>query len=210
MPSRKDYTDASVLAKAYEKLPSCGALASEVFGCSKSTIQYWMKVHGIEKNLLKTVSFADPTKPWTKRKLLERMYRRHGARALAKKWNCNPTTVWNWLIRFGIERRKPTGPGVVHKAPYEALARAKKLRGLKRPLSAYDSRKIKKETGQCERCGYNEFIEILEVHHLDRNRLNNKRRNLMVLCPNCHALDSRGILRIEVKRRKAKRFEAKG
>lgn len=42
---------------------------------------------------------------------------------------------------------------------------------------------------QCERCGYKECKKILGVHHKDRNRNNNKRDNLEILCPNCHSLE---------------------
>jgi len=41
----------------------------------------------------------------------------------------------------------------------------------------------------CERCGYNNHPEILQVHHKDRNRKNNATDNLEVLCPNCHSYD---------------------
>ena len=43
----------------------------------------------------------------------------------------------------------------------------------------------------CNRCGYDEQTEILEVHHKDRNRENNKLDNLEILCPNCHAVEHR-------------------
>jgi hypothetical protein len=39
---------------------------------------------------------------------------------------------------------------------------------------------------KCENCGYNEH-DILQIHHIDKNRKNNKKENLIVLCPNCHA-----------------------
>jgi hypothetical protein len=42
------------------------------------------------------------------------------------------------------------------------------------------------DSPECERCGYDEHIEILQVHHRDRNRMNNKESNLEILCPNCH------------------------
>jgi len=41
---------------------------------------------------------------------------------------------------------------------------------------------------KCEKCGYDEVKEILGIHHIDGNRENNKRNNLMVVCPNCHSL----------------------
>ena len=39
---------------------------------------------------------------------------------------------------------------------------------------------------KCAICGYNEEIEILEVHHKDENHNNNEPSNLCILCPNCH------------------------
>ncbi len=42
---------------------------------------------------------------------------------------------------------------------------------------------------QCEKCGYNKVPKILGVHHIDRNRDNNNKDNLIVLCPMCHSLE---------------------
>lgn len=42
---------------------------------------------------------------------------------------------------------------------------------------------------ECNRCGYKKHKEILEVHHIDRNRNNNAPSNLEVICPNCHMED---------------------
>ena len=39
---------------------------------------------------------------------------------------------------------------------------------------------------KCAICGYDECIEILEVHHIDENRNNNSIENLIILCPICH------------------------
>lgn len=38
----------------------------------------------------------------------------------------------------------------------------------------------------CYDCGFNDFPEILQVHHIDRNTNHNKIENLVLLCPNCH------------------------
>lgn len=40
----------------------------------------------------------------------------------------------------------------------------------------------------CERCGFKE-TGILQVHHKDRNRKNNKKENIEIICPNCHTLE---------------------
>lgn len=45
-----------------------------------------------------------------------------------------------------------------------------------------------KITNGCESCGWNEVADVLELHHRDRNRSNNHRSNLSILCPTCHTL----------------------
>lgn len=39
---------------------------------------------------------------------------------------------------------------------------------------------------KCACCGWDEDKRILEVHHIDGNRNNNKIDNLIILCPTCH------------------------
>lgn len=39
----------------------------------------------------------------------------------------------------------------------------------------------------CMSCKYDEFPDILEVHHIDFDRSNNKLSNLSILCPICHS-----------------------
>ncbi len=38
---------------------------------------------------------------------------------------------------------------------------------------------------KCQRCEYSK-VEILHVHHKDRNHSNNDTSNLELICPNCH------------------------
>jgi hypothetical protein len=52
---------------------------------------------------------------------------------------------------------------------------------------SYRQKALNKKENQCNRCGYNQNIKILQVHHIDENRDNNKLDNLEILCPNCHA-----------------------
>lgn len=49
-------------------------------------------------------------------------------------------------------------------------------------------RKLIRDIGRCERCGFNE-THILQIHHKDRNGSHNERINLELLCPNCHAIE---------------------
>lgn len=53
----------------------------------------------------------------------------------------------------------------------------------------YWRKSLIKAVGKCEYCGYDEVLGILQIHHHDRDRSNNTRENLKLLCPNCHALD---------------------
>jgi hypothetical protein len=39
----------------------------------------------------------------------------------------------------------------------------------------------------CKRCEYKEFSCAVEIHHIDHNRENNNKENLIPLCANCHA-----------------------
>ena len=38
----------------------------------------------------------------------------------------------------------------------------------------------------CRRCGYNEFVGCVDIHHIDENHKNNEKANLMPLCATCH------------------------
>lgn len=52
---------------------------------------------------------------------------------------------------------------------------------------------LKKYNYSCANCGYNEYKELLEVHHIDRNRNNNKVENFICLCVMCHTAIHRNV-----------------
>jgi 5-methylcytosine-specific restriction endonuclease McrA len=105
---------------------------------------------------------------------------------------------------YGLSQRKEV-PCVVCKSPILASKHARtcsracsnKYRtGIKyklgRPLKdkvrnqrALKTRLIAQRGVKCERCGYSK-LEILHVHHKDRDRNNNDLSNLELICPNCH------------------------
>lgn len=50
---------------------------------------------------------------------------------------------------------------------------------------------LRKREHRCESCKLDEWMKSpipLEIHHVDGNGDNNKEENLLLLCPNCHAL----------------------
>lgn len=38
----------------------------------------------------------------------------------------------------------------------------------------------------CSRCGYKEFPSSIDIHHIDKDRSNNDKKNLIPLCSCCH------------------------
>lgn len=54
-----------------------------------------------------------------------------------------------------------------------------------------------KEELKCERCGYCEFACGVDIHHIDENRKNNSRENLIRLCSPCHRGLHRRLWKIE-------------
>ena len=60
--------------------------------------------------------------------------------------------------------------------------------------SKYRKLAFRLKEAKCELCSYNKFTEILEVHHLDKDRTNNTIENLQILCPNCHRITHMGLI----------------
>lgn len=44
----------------------------------------------------------------------------------------------------------------------------------------------------CEKCGYDTNMRALVIHHMDRDRTNDRLSNLQCLCANCHAIEHAG------------------
>ena len=60
-----------------------------------------------------------------------------------------------------------------------------------------DYRKIafKFKEKKCQECGY-ENEHALEVHHIDKDRKNNSKENLHIVCANCHTLIHKNKLKL--------------
>lgn len=95
-----------------------------------------------------------------------------------------PCIVCNQLILSGLHKRTCSRKcSNIHRAGIKyKLGRprdkAEQIRSIKMRL-------LRERGEKCERCGYAK-VEILHVHHKDRDRNNNDVSNLEIICPNCH------------------------
>ena len=60
--------------------------------------------------------------------------------------------------------------------------------------SGYRAKALENYPNKCNICGYNKYVSVLEVHHKDKNRSNNKLDNLEILCPTCHTERHLGLV----------------
>lgn len=65
-------------------------------------------------------------------------------------------------------------------------------------INNYRDRAMKTYKHQCFCCGWSEDFRILEVHHIDENRTNNKIENLCLLCPTCHRKITLGYYTLDI------------
>ncbi len=56
-------------------------------------------------------------------------------------------------------------------------------------LSSYRTNGLRSHGAVCNRCGYDKYKQVLQVHHKDHDRSNNETDNLEVLCPTCHSVE---------------------
>lgn len=52
--------------------------------------------------------------------------------------------------------------------------------------SNYRDFALREHGAKCAICGFDDDVDMLEVHHIDENRDNNTSENLIPLCPMCH------------------------
>ena len=96
----------------------------------------------------------------------------------------NPCVVCGKLIMSQFNK-KTCSRGCANKHRAGIKYRLNQPRDKVKTLRALKIKLLKVRGGKCERCGYDK-IEIIEVHHKDRNTNNNDLSNLELICPNCH------------------------
>ena len=103
----------------------------------------------------------------------------------------------DYYIKYATQWQKKNPEKAREYRRQYAKQNKEKIKAQAREWQKEHRNKILKEVSQtektkCMRCGYSEFPEILEIHHLDRDRKNNSKINLLVLCASCHSALHRG------------------
>jgi hypothetical protein len=117
------------------------------------------------------------------------------------------TTLSCALCNTSFERRKanlnhPQSKSGLHFCSRKCKDVAQRIEGIpaihlphyKDGADHYRVRALRHYGSVCSCCGYNQYEEMLDVHHKDSDRENNKIENLEVLCVWCHALRTRRVL----------------
>lgn len=112
----------------------------------------------------------------------------------ALKLGMNYKTLCFHAKRLGCFKSNQPGKGIKKQVVENVISLEEIFQG----KYFYQSHKLKKrllkdniKMHQCESCNLKEWKSFpipLELHHKDGNRYNNTLANLMLLCPNCHAL----------------------
>lgn len=121
----------------------------------------------------------------------------HSMAEAASKLPMNKKTFTFHAKRLGIYAPNPGLKGM--KKPNLSIAMQYKLSEILNGVyPQYGSDKLRKrllkeqiKSHQCEKCKRKTWSKEtipLELHHIDGNSNNHKLKNLLLLCPNCHAL----------------------
>lgn len=107
----------------------------------------------------------------------------------------NVTCAWCKTQFYRNESHKVNSKSGLFFCCRQCKDRAQTLDGLKEihpplynnGLASYRKTALRIYRPRCMICGYDRCTGALEAHHLDRDRSNNKPKNLSILCANCHA-----------------------
>lgn len=190
------YKNKEEFQRVYSKLKSIN-LVAQYFKISVDTAYNWKQKHGIKtinKISDKALWKAREDKPYCNKELLASMYAQYSTPELAKMWNCDATTIQNWMRKFGIKTRSHSeqwdfksknGIRIIDGNSNFDLQAYKEQIVLSDHLSKKALAYIKSIVGKCQSCGYD---KVLDLHHIDEDHTNNDPENHVILCPNCHAL----------------------
>jgi 5-methylcytosine-specific restriction endonuclease McrA len=74
----------------------------------------------------------------------------------------------------------------VRKARCIGISKSMQGKGYKNGAHGFRKRALEHYGCKCQKCGYDKYVSVLDVHHKDYDRTNNELDNLEVLCVRCH------------------------
>lgn len=116
-------------------------------------------------------------------------------RFIAAQLQCKQETLNHYLKEMGIEYAGQQNKKGQQKGPNTYKSATEYLGTNKQITSSELKYKLLRDglkDYKCEKCGLSMWLDEeipLELHHIDGNHYNNNFKNLIILCPNCHALE---------------------
>lgn len=130
-----------------------------------------------------------------KDEILQWIEEKQPKRFIAAQLHCKSETLNRYLKKMNIDYKgqqskkgQQKGPNI-YKTASEYLGTNKQIKSSE---LKYKLLRDGLKDYRCEKCGLDTWLneEIpLELHHKDKNHYNNSLDNLLILCPNCHALE---------------------
>ena len=191
------YKNKEDFQNVYSELKALDLVAKH-YGINIKTAFEWKKRHGIatiheySNRGIERIH----NKPYMNKEWLEKMYAQYSWEDLGKMLGVSPTTLSKWGVKFGIKTRTISEQWDLKSKSGNHCVIDDSLK-MKTYMEAYASGQITKIPkklkyfildlyGKCEADGCNE-MDVLDLHHIDGNHLNNNPENHSCLCPNCHA-----------------------
>ena len=218
----KKSVEKEVFYKLYiEEQMSMSEIATEL-NISKATVQRKLKRFGIPIRDISEVKKGRSNgqegtlrKDLDKEAIIEAYNDMTSMRQLCIDYNVSYKTLRKYFEIWGVEIRPHDVQTTYHNKVYktgknfrprqapthEAPKKRKKNYGAQNKNYHYIYHRVAFSTypHECCVCGYNEFTEILEVHHIDGDRSNNEPENLIIICPNCHRALTKGLIELKEK-----------
>lgn len=112
---------------------------------------------------------------------------------ICKQLRCKPETLNRYLSLWGVSYiGNQGGKGIKTSNQYLPASEYIKSSTVKSHVLKLKLLRDGLKEFKCEKCGSEKWLDSpipLELHHQDGDHFNNSLDNLVLLCPNCHALE---------------------
>lgn len=113
---------------------------------------------------------------------------------MCKEFKCKPSTLETYLKRLGIQYKGNMGskgrPSRKRKPAIEYLNDETFISSHKLKNRLIEDNIFERKCHNCKLTKWLGKPIPIELHHKDGNRFNNRKKNLQILCPNCHSMTS--------------------